>query len=867
MQATFSLEPSLLPMVRAALRHFTLVGVVLLVAACGGGGGGGGGGMPAGVAPTVTLQPANASVTAGQAASFVVAATGDAPLAYQWQRNGADIAGATSTTFSIAATVLGDSGATFRAVVTNASGSATSTAATLTVAPAAPVLTITAQPANLSVVAGASAGFTVAATCSSATLAIQWQRGDLVAAVLTWTDIAGATAATYTLATALADSGAQFRAQLSCSGMSAATSAVALLTVTAPPTAMLALLPVNGLRDHAEAGATSGIVQDASGSFTFLTVNRIKRLSADLSTITPVAGGGAPAAFADGPATTARFNAPLGLAQDPTGILYVADTGNHLIRKVALDGTVTTLAGSPGVAGFADGTGSAARFSSPWAITVGPDGDLYVADRNNNRIRRVTTAGVVTTYSGGAGGYQNGAASTAQFLFPEGVVAAPSGDLYVADYGNLRVRLISRSGSGAGTVSTFAGSGLNVPLQPDGAANVASIPFPSAIALRGNTLVVTDEAGLLRRVDLSSGAVSTLTGFRAPVTGQGYADGPIGVSRLSAVRGIAPMASGGYMVSDNNSLRTVSASGVVTTISTTAIGVAWTPTGVGVLAQEPIIMGSRQALSVDPAGNVVIADSSTHLVRRIAPSGAVTLAAGLSGNYAGPVDGKANEAQFVRLGPVASDAAGVLYVTDNYAVRRIGTDNVVSIVAGSYTEFASVNGNATTARFFDMNAIAVGPGGNIFVADGTTIRKVDTAGNVTTYAGAFFQAGMVDGPVATSRFQFPNTLAFAPDGALYVVDGSVIRRISADGATVSTTAANDVEGGLAIDTDGTIYYGSATGLAMISTGGTRTVLIPKGPATVLGASPALLNVLGIAVLGPKRLVIQTGFDLLIATLP
>ncbi|MEO5881070.1 MAG: hypothetical protein ABIQ06_01530 [Caldimonas sp.] len=824
--------------------------------------------MPAGVAPTITTQPGSASVTAGAAASFVVAATGTAPLAYQWQRNGVNIGGATTASFAIAATVVGDSGATFRAVVSNASGSATSNPATLTVAAAPPLLTITAQPANLGVVAGASASFTVAANCSSSTLAIQWQRGGLVGGVLTWADIAGATTPTTSLATVLADSGAQFRARLDCSGLSATTSTAALLTVTAPMTAQLALLPVNGLRDHADAGFTSGIVQDAAGSFTFLTTNRIKRLSADLSTITPVAGGGAPAAFADGPAATARFNAPLGLAQDPTGVLYVADTGNHLIRKVALDGTVTTLAGSPGIAAFADGTGSAARFSSPWAITMGPDGDLYVADRDNSRIRRVTTAGVVTTYSGSVSGYLNGAASSALFVFPEGVVAAPNGDLYVADYGNLRVRLITRSGSGAGLVSTFAGSGMNVPLQPDGAANLASIPFPSAIALRGNTLVVADEAGLLRLIDLSSGVVSTLTGFRAPGTGLGYADGPAGVSRLRIVRGIVPVASGGYMVSDDNSLRSVSTTGVVTTISTTAPGVAGTATGVGVLAQEPIIMGpsTRQALTVDPAGNVVIADFATNLVRRIAPGGAVTLAAGLSGNFAGPVDGQANEAQFARLGPIATDPAGVIYVTDNYAVRRIGTDNVVTFVAGSYTDVGNNDGNATTARFFDMNGIAV-RGGNVFVADHNAIRKVDAAGNVTTYAGVTGQFGIVDGPAATARFQFPTTLAFAPDGTLYVQDGSLIRRISADGTTVSTTAINDVEGGLAVDTDGTLYYGSAFGLAMVSTGGTRTLLIPKGPATVLGSSPTLLNVVGIAVLGPKRLVIQTGFDRLIATLP
>ncbi len=840
---------------------------VVLLAGCGGGGGGGG--APAAVAPMITTQPANVNVTAGAAASFTVAASGDAPLAYQWQRNGTDIAGATATTYAIAAASVADSGAAFRVVVVNGAGSATSNAATLTVTPAAPVITITAQPANATVIAGISASFAVAATCSTGTLAGQWQRATTVGGVLTFADIGGATTTTYALVAAIGDSGAQFRAALNCSGLGAATTSAALLTVTAPATTTLALLPVTGLRDPAEAASTSGIVQDAAGSFTFLTQNRIKRLSADLATITEVAGGGAPAGFADGPATTARFRAPLGLAQDATGIFYVADTGNHLIRKVALDGTVTTLAGATGIAGFADGSGAAARFDTPMGITVGPDGDIYVADRNNNRIRRVTPAGVVTTYAGTGGfGRANGAPSASTFTFPQGVVAAPNGDLFVADYGNLQVRAITRAGAGAGSVSILAGSGLNVPLQPDGAANVASIPFPTTLTLRGTTLTVADEAGLLRQVDTATGVVSTLTGFRAPINGLGYADGPVGVSRLSIIRGITPVASGGYMVADDNSLRLVSTAGIVRTVST-SIGVSSTPTGIGVLAQIPIIMGpnTRQALTVDPAGNVVIADFATNLVRRIAPSGAVSLAGGLAGNFAGPVDGTANEAQFVNLGPVASDSAGVLYVTDNYAVRRIDTNNVVSFVAGSYTDFNSVDGNATTARFFGLQGIAVGPGGNLFVSDVKTIRRIDTAGNVTTYAGVKFQGGDIDGPVATARLMFPTTLAFGADGTLYFIDGNVIKRISADGTTVSRLAVNDVSGGLAVDAAGTVYYGAATGLATISAGGTRTLLIPTGPATVLGATPALLNVIGIAILGPKRLVIQTGFDRLIATLP
>lgn len=141
--------------VQRLARRTALLCLGLALAACGGGGGGSGGGggggspmPPPGVAPTITTQPANASVTAGAPAGFSVVASGDAPLGYQWQRNGVDIAGATAATYTLAATMLADGGAAFRAVVTNAIGSDTSNAATLTVVAAPPVLTITLQPAR-----------------------------------------------------------------------------------------------------------------------------------------------------------------------------------------------------------------------------------------------------------------------------------------------------------------------------------------------------------------------------------------------------------------------------------------------------------------------------------------------------------------------------------------------------------------------------------------------------------------------------------------------------------------------------------------------------------------------------------------------
>ena len=396
---------------------------------------------------TITQQPAATSVTAGQNASFTVVAAGTAPLTYKWQRNGVDIAGATSATYTFT-TAFADSGAVFRAVVNNCvEGLATSNGATLTVTAAAPVLTITPQPANTSVVAGTQASFTVGGTCSSGTLLVQWQRGQ--SPTPTFANIAGATALTYTLTTAIGDSGAQFRANLSCSGQSAATSTAATLTVTPPGSVTLSLLPLVGLRDQAEIPSATGIDQDAADSFTFITGNRIKRLSADLLSIAPVAGQQFSGA-ADGAAAVASFNQPFALTHDAAGNVYVADSGNSTIRRIAPDGTVTTLAGLAGSSGTTDGTGAAARFDSPAGIALGPDGDLYVADRNSHLIRRVTTAGVVTTYAGSSVGYLDGAALTAKFNSPWGVAVAANGDVLIADTSNNRIRRIVRAGKWCG---------------------------------------------------------------------------------------------------------------------------------------------------------------------------------------------------------------------------------------------------------------------------------------------------------------------------------------------------------------------------------------------------------------------------------
>ena len=661
----------------------------------------------------------------------------------------------------------------------------------------------------------------------------------------------------------IGDSGAQFRALLDCSGQSGAASNVATLTVTAPSSASLSVL-LTDVQPQALITSMKGIDQLPDGSFAFVSNGRIMRLSADFTAITPIAGAAGAFGSSDGPAATATFTSLLGVTHDAAGNLYVTD--NQMIRRIAAsDGTVSTLAGLAGISGNTNGTGNAARFSSPHQIALGPDGDLYVAEQAGNAIRRVTTAGVVTGYGSGF-----------DFSNPAGVAVAANNDVLVSDTESNRVLRIRRNGNVAGVIEVLAGNGTATTVDGIGAA--AGIEKPFHLALNGNTVTVRQLFGVLRQIDLTTGVTTTLTGTRT--LGE-YADGSKTSARIDTGVALASVASGGFMVSDGNALRFVSTTGDVRSVAAPD-ATGNTPTGTATLARMPFEPTASRSVTVDPAGNVVVVDNSARQVRRISPTGVVTLAAGLYHSFFGSsLDGTGSEAQFGEPGySLTSDSTGVLYVGDRYAVRRVSATNVTTTLAGSALTAGAVNGAGAAARFGAVFGLAVGTGNNVFVGDtvNNVVRRIDAAGNVSTYAGAFGQSASVDGAIGVARFRFPGQLAVGPDGALYVADNdaasvspqnAVIRRIAADGTSVSTLPGVALAGAFAVDAAGTLYYGSTGGLMKLPLGGVPSVVIPRGPANavVLGANPGLGGVDGIAVLGTNRLVILSGQQILIATLP
>lgn len=272
------------------------------------------------------------------------------------------------------------------------------------------------------------------------------------------------------------------------------------------------------------------------------------------TTISTLAGTGL-FGYVDGVGAAAQFNQPIGLAVDAAGNVYVADFENHRIRKVTPTGTVTTLAGD-GTAGFADGNGTAAKFLGPRDIDVDASGNLYIADAFNNRIRKITPTGTVSTIAGdGTRGSADGNGVSAQFDGPSGIAVDAAGNMYVADNINHRIRKITPTG----TVSTLAGDTSTVGSSlgfTDGVGTAARFNDPAGIALdAGGNIYVADEDNNRIRKITPDGTVSTVAG----ATLQGFTNGNSTTARFHSPSGIAVDAAGTIYVGErqNHSIRKI----------------------------------------------------------------------------------------------------------------------------------------------------------------------------------------------------------------------------------------------------------------------------------------------------------------------
>ena len=293
--------------------------------------------------------------------------------------------------------------------------------------------------------------------------------------------------------------------------------------------------------------------------------------------------------FTEGIGTAAQFNVPSGIVKDAAGNLFVCDRDNHRIRKITPAGVVSTFAG--GTMGFVDGTGTAARFNQPYAITIAPSGDFYVGDRINHSIRKITPAGVVTTLAGnGTAGDQLGTGSAAMFHEPIGVAADAFGNIFVADYINSKIKKITP----AGVVTTFYTANKVFGLAFDGAGNLFfteySYNLVSKLTPAGSYSIVAGEGGQ-----------------------GGTVDGTGAAARFYFPAGITVDANGNLYVCDafNNRIRKITSSGVVTTLAGNTAGQT---NGVGVAALFDTPIG----ICGDFTNNTLyIGDFNNHRIRKI----------------------------------------------------------------------------------------------------------------------------------------------------------------------------------------------------------------------------------------------------------
>ena len=530
--------------------------------------------------------------------------------------------------------------------------------------------------------------------------------------------------------------------------------------------------------------------------------HRIRRLERPSNQVVTMAGSGGCQTssgvncYRDGDAAQAQFFNPSGVAVDSAGLVYIADTGNHRIRRLDLNNQVTTFAGT-GTRGLTDGNGNQAQFNLPTDIVFHTDNSFYLLEAQGRVIRNVTLQGVVSTYmnfnQGFLGfafraegdlfliashflarldvnqsllsvagntqgrGFLDGEARKAFFMGLSSLAIRPNGGVLLGDSGSRRIRLFSTQDQ----VTSLAGDAELG--WRDGAANQALFHSPTGIVSdgAGGFFVSDTENNLIRRID-AQGNTTTFAGSLE----RGFAEGQGQEARFDSPQGLVWSAGFLYVAdTNNNAIRRIDAQGRVTNFAGSGQSGAFDGQGTEAEFSQPT------ALAVDSVGRLYVADTGNYLIRRIDTQGNVTTFSG-SGDY-GQEDGTAQRAEFASPVSLAFSPSGDLYVGENdfqYAsLRKISSTGAVTTISKREEANEREIGPVSTVYLSPLGLVFA-PNGDLFLSDGrlSVIRKLDPQGQVSLMAGSSF--GFLDGPALLSEFGEPAGLALTSQGHLLIAD-------------------------------------------------------------------------------------------------
>ena len=499
----------------------------------------------------------------------------------------------------------------------------------------------------------------------------------------------------------------------------------------------------------------------------------------DAQIVTTIAGNGTYGFSGDGSAaTSAKIAAPAQVVLDASGNVFIADAENHRIRKVSTSGTITTVAGADS-AGFS-GDGSAAtnaRLNGPYGLAVDATGNLFIADYYNNRIRKVTASGVIRTYAGtGTAGYSgDGSAATAAKLNgPCGVAVDAAGNVYIADINNGRIRKVNTSG----VITTVAGVGTFGNSGDGGQATNAQIATPYGVSLdaSGNIYIVDYYYAVVRKVS-PSGVITRVAGIGTA----GYS-GDGGAATSAALRN--PL----YVAADNS-------------------------------------------------GNLFIADYLNYVVRMVSPSGVISTVAGNGSTGFSGDGGNASSATFTGVACVAVDASGNLYIADesNNRIRKVTANRAPTFINGSSISVAMCENSPAYPLnpFVNFRDLDAGQTLTVSLVSGPSHGSASFSYSTTSTGGVMAPSGLTYTP--TSGYSGTDAMTImVSDGSLSstaVLHITVNPKPSAASITGSstvcvggtTTLSASPSGGFWGSMDGNTRTGSTTGVVTGIAGGASTI--------------------------------------------